>query len=288
MKFIKKFDTHQDYTQYADISETKIPVPLVSYCDRFNEVHYDNNAEYQRYDILYEKSDGSEQIISTSILEPELGYFPIGICVAGTDALGSYEAARFIGLMYVSYSHLNTYDTTNTSNHAAYGFNNVEIPDLPLYATLAEAQQDFNGEYNTKILLEKSRTLSDLDLDIVTSISSSSTTYSSAAICAYRYKTLTTNIGDWYFPALGECVPIKTYKNNINTILAQLNTKYPNKSLAELYYNSQVYLSSTRANLTNAWRYDLGTESTIYNTIDVTNDRRMLVMLKLKKYIKRI
>ncbi len=59
MKFIKKFDTHQNYKGYSDRPKIKIPIPLVSYCDNVNDVHF-NNAEYQKFDILYEKTDGSE------------------------------------------------------------------------------------------------------------------------------------------------------------------------------------------------------------------------------------
>jgi len=108
MKYLKRFSKHSLYEAYLVSSifmETE-GKDVVSFCKQQNEVHYNTYIappSYNILDILYANAAGNKKVDST-ILDPSLGYTPIGLCVAGTGFFGENEPARFMSLKYMNYT----------------------------------------------------------------------------------------------------------------------------------------------------------------------------------------
>ena len=85
-------------------------------------VHYNYEKSYALYDILYENSLG-QQKVDSSVLDPQLGWTPIGLCVAPTNFFGDGEKARFVSLKYMNYT---TPDTGSLTPQIIY-FGQYEV-----------------------------------------------------------------------------------------------------------------------------------------------------------------
>ena len=106
MKYLKHFDGHSLYEAYlvGDVFPETEGSSVVSYCKQQNEVHYNTYIPptYNLLDILYANANGEKKVDST-VLDPSLGYTPIGLCIAGTGFFGENEPARFMSLKYMNY-----------------------------------------------------------------------------------------------------------------------------------------------------------------------------------------
>lgn len=105
MKYLKKFANHTLYEAYLVGSEFTelVGKPTVQFCKLENEVHYNKiMPSYNLLDILYADANGNKKVDST-VLDPSLGYTPIGLCVTATGFFGENEPARWMSLKYMSY-----------------------------------------------------------------------------------------------------------------------------------------------------------------------------------------
>ena len=245
---------------------------------------------YNVLDILYANSNG-EKIVDSSILDPSLGYTPIGICVAGTGFFGDGEKARFQSLKYMNYTTPETGSLTSQGMYwGNYGTDLNMIPNIQVthngganygyftvdyYDSLSQTNKipsvfDTNNKWNTSILGEVNqyattdidgRNKTDLMLASATSQSTwktdttitneSGAGYAPAACCCDRYHTVGTNAGDWYLGASGEMCMIIVQKTAINSKLAQIAAVYSTDCMSSLAAN--YYWSSTEYNSNDAY-----------------------------------
>ena len=288
MKYIKRFQEHSLYEAYivGDVFPETEGKPVVSYCKLQNEVHFNRYVPtYNLLDILYANVAGEKKVDST-VLDPSLGYTPIGICVAKTGFFGENEPARFMSLKYMNYSTPETGSLTSqgmywgnygtdlnmipniqvTHNGGTYnGYFDVDYYDSSSQTNKIPSVFDANNEWNTSILGEvnqysttdiQGREKTDLILASATSQSTwktdtsitneSGAGYAPAACCCDRYHTVGTNAGDWYLGASGEMCMIIVQKTAINTKLAQIAAVYSTDCMSSLAAN--YYWSSTEYN----------------------------------------
>ena len=293
MKYIKRFQEHSLYEAYivGDVFPETEGKPVVSYCKLQNEVHFNRYVPtYNLLDILYANAAG-EKKVDSNVLDPSLGYTPIGICVAKTGFFGENEPARFMSLKYMNYTTPETGSLTSqgmywgnfgtdlnmipniqvTHNGGAnYGYFTVDYYDSLSQINKIPSVFDTNNEWNTSILGEVNqyattdidgRNKTDLMLASATSQSTwktdttitneSGAGYAPAACCCDRYHTVGTNAGDWYLGASGEMCMIIVQKTAINSKLAQIAAVYSTDCMSSLAAN--YYWSSTEYNSNNAY-----------------------------------
>ena len=293
MKYIKRFQEHSLYEAYivGDVFPETEGKPVVSYCKLQNEVHFNRYVPtYNLLDILYANAAG-EKKVDSNVLDPSLGYTPIGICVAKTGFFGENEPARFMSLKYMNYTTPETGSLTSQGMYwGNYGTDLNMIPNIQVthngganygyftvdyYDSLSQINKipsvfDTNNEWNTSILGEVNqyattdidgRNKTDLMLASATSQSTwktdttitneSGAGYAPAACCCDRYHTVGTNAGDWYLGASGEMCMIIVQKTAINSKLAQIAAVYSTDCMSSLAAN--YYWSSTEYNSNNAY-----------------------------------
>ena len=293
MKYIKRFQEHSLYEAYivGDVFPETEGKPVVSYCKLQNEVHFNRYVPtYNLLDILYANTAGEKKVDST-VLDPSLGYTPIGICVTKTGFFGENEPARFMSLKYMNYTTPETGSLTSqgmywgnygtdlnmipniqvTHNGGTYnGYFTVDYYDSSSQTNKIPSVFDANNEWNTSILGEvnqysttdiQGREKTDLILASATSQSTwmtdtsitneSGAGYAPAACCCARYHTIGTEAGDWYLGASGEMCMIIVQKTAINTKLAQIAAVYSTDCMSSLAAN--YYWSSTEYNSNYAY-----------------------------------
>lgn len=304
MKYLKKFTNHIGYEAYivgSVFPETE-GKPTVQFCKLENEVHYNKYIpSYNVLDILYANANG-EKKVDSNVLDPSLGYTPIGICIAETGFFGVNEKVRWMSLKYMNYTTPETGSLTAqgmywgnygtdlnmipniqvTHNGGAnYGYFTVDYYDSSSQANKIPSMFNENNEWNTSILGEvnqysttdiQGREKTDLILASATSQSTwktdttitneSGAGYAPAACCCDRYHTVGTNSGDWYLGASGEMCMIIVQKTAINAKLAQIAAVYSTDCMSSLAAN--VYWSSTEYNSNNAYRVGANNGSIIY------------------------
>jgi len=286
MKYLKHFTEHSLYEAYlvgSEFPETE-GKPTVQFCKLENEVHYNKYipSSYNLLDILYANANGEKKVDST-ILDPSLGYTPIGLCVAGTGFFGADEKARWMSLKYMdcdtpetgsltaqgmNWGNYGTDITTidniqTTHNGGTYnGYFTVDYYDSSPQTNKIPSIFNENNEWNTSILGAvnqyavtdiQGREKTDLILASATSQSTwmtdtsitneSDAGYAPAACCCARYHTTGTEVGDWYLGALGEMCMIIVQKTAINAKLAQIAAVYASDSISSLA--KSFYWSST-------------------------------------------
>ena len=294
MKYIKRFQEHSLYEAYivGDVFPETEGKPVVSYCKLQNEVHFNRYVPtYNLLDILYANAAG-EKKVDSNVLDPSLGYTPIGICVAKTGFFGENEPARFMSLKYMNYTTPETGSLTSqgmywgnygtdlnmipniqvTHNGGIYnGYFTVDYYDSSSKTNKIPSVFDTNNEWNTSILGEVNqyattdidgRNKTDLMLASATSQSTwktdttitneSGAGYAPAACCCDRYHTVGTNAGDWYLGASGEMCMIIVQKTAINSKLAQIAAVYSTDCMSSLAANN--YWSSTEYSSNLAYR----------------------------------
>lgn len=279
MKHFKKFSTIEEYNNF--ISSELFVKPNVSKIGK--TLKYNKKVICKLFDILYANSNG-EKKVDPDILDPSLGYVPIGICVAETNFFGANEKARFISLKYMSG------DTPDTGGYSGWWLNwgnhNVNLEGMPLYfSNIAKdyideqsikvygsnSQADFEcpsvidnfGKWNLSELGEKNQyALTDVDGKQHTEIllnyataqenwrtdqtitKSGDPGYSPAACCCWRYHTLGTQQGDWYLPAAGEILMFAEKHDEFVAKLQLLKSQYNDYIANEFTYG---YLWSSTA-----------------------------------------
>ena len=298
MKYLKHFSKYSLYEAYligSEFPETE-GKSTVSFCKLQNEVHYNQYIlpVPQFLDILYTNTNG-EKKFDSNILDPSLGYTPIGLCVASTGFFGENEPARFISLKFMNYT---TPETGSTENqymyHGNYGIDITTIDNIQTvynggsiwgYLTadwITDTENkipdlfDINNEWNISVLgTVNAYVVTDIDgknkTDKILAEATAQTTwrtdlsidnqleegYTPGACCCWKYHTLGTQQGDWYLPACGEIAILAVKRNEINTKLAAINTLYPNDCIDGLHYNH--FLTSTECNNERMYYVDTNT-----------------------------
>ena len=291
MKYLKRFSEHFLYEAYlvgSEFPETE-GKPTVQFCKLENEVHYNKYIpSYNVLDILYANANGEKKVDST-ILDPSLGYTPIGLCIASTGFFGADEKARWMSLKYMNYTTPETgsltaqgmywgnYGTdlnmipniqtthngganwgyltadwiTSTDNKIPSIFNeNNEWNISVLGAVNQYSTTDIQGKEKTDLILASATSQSTWMID--TSITNESGAgYAPAACCCARYHTVGTETGDWYLGASGEMCMIIVQKTTINAKLAQIAAVYSTDSISSLANGN--YWSSTEYDSGNAY-----------------------------------
>lgn len=109
------------------------------------------------------------------------------------------------------------------------------------------------GKENTIVLTNDTCTSNQLNWKTDTEITHEfSTGYSPAACCCWRYHTLGTQQGDWYFGAAGELSMIVVLKPQINTKLSQISSLYSSYCITTL--GSGGLNTSTRYDINGSWQ----------------------------------
>ena len=296
MKFSKLFNNHSLYEAYivgSVFPETEGKL-VISYCKLQNEVHINKYVpSYNVLDILYANATGEKKVDST-VLDPSLGYTPIGICIAKTGFFGENEPARFMSLKYMNCTTPETGSLTaqgiywgnygtdiptidniqTTHNGGSYtGYFTVDYYDSSTQTNKIPSVFDANNEWNTSILgavnqyavtdikgrentnlILSSATLQSTWMTDTSIINASNMGYTPAVCCCARYHTVGTNVGDWYLGAAGEMCMITIQKTAINAKLAQIAAIYASDSISSLANNN--YWSSTEYNSNRAYNVD--------------------------------
>jgi hypothetical protein len=293
MKYLKNLDEHNAYAAFIvgkDFTNAIHTNAVISYCKLEKHVHYNKYIpSYNVLDILYANANGKKKVDS-AILDPSLGYTPIGICIAKTGFFGANEKARWMSLKYMNYTTPETGSLTAQSmDWGNYGTDLNMIPNIQTthnggtsngyftvdyYDSSSRANKipsifNENNEWNTSVLGAanqyavtdiQGREKTDLILASATSQSTwmtdtsitneSGAGYAPAACCCTRYHTVGTEAGDWYLGASGEMCMIIVQKTAINAKLAQIAAVYTKDSISLLANGN--YWSSTEYNSSNA------------------------------------
>lgn len=247
------------------------------------------------FDILYSNDDG-EYYITSQILPTSQGYTPIALCVAKTGFFGPGEPARWMALKNMDYTTPDTGDVSQYSKAAKFGNYNVLIEDVEDITMMYEnctdetvypntdyqtntvnmpnvidsngdwniselgtvniyALTDIDGKSKTYKYINLATAQSDWKTDETITNDSGSGYFPAACIC-WRYHTKGTYQGNWYLPALGEIMMVVQYKTQINSILNQIHTLYPNDCISFLKQSGGI-LTSTEKNKTGIYRINL-------------------------------
>ena len=113
---------------------------------------------------------------------------------------------------------------------------------------------DFEGENNTKIILEFDNS-SSTDWQTANTIGDGAYEYTHpAAQCTWRYHTDGTKQGEWYLPSVGELVYCLSKQKAIDETITLINSSY-NNILGLILYStsSSTYFSSNQGNRYNAY-----------------------------------
>ena len=261
MKYIKRFQEHSLYEAYivGDVFPETEGKPVVSYCKLQNEVHYNSYVPtYNLLDILYANTAGKKKVDS-NVLDPSLGYTPIGICIAETGFFGENEPARFMSLKYMNYT---TPETGSLTSQGMYwGNTGTDIHTIDNIQS-ENAFNDIDGKNKTIKILNTAISQSTWKTD-TTIINESGAGYAPAACCCARYHTIGTNVDDWYLGAGGEMKQILVLYNNINTKLSQINAVYSTDCISSLV--NSYHWSSTEYSANGVWCMDSGNNKIINN-----------------------
>lgn len=298
MKFLKKFSEHKYFENYTlDFTNT----PNISKCILENEIHYQKKLppHYNLFDILYVDSNGKKKVDS-NILDPSEGYIPIGLCVVETNFFGENELARFMSLKWMNYNtpdsgsgnsqgiamgnkgtyidiqarqtyingtrdgYLTADWITGTNNKVPSLFdenNNWNLTELGNINQYAVTQ--ITGKQNTNILLDNIYTSEQPNWKTDSTLTNTNDQgYSPAACCCWRYHTLGTQQGDWYWGSAGETAMIVVLKQQINNKLAQIYSLYSSYCINSLY--TATLNTSTRYDTNGMWMTAVSNGSITY------------------------
>jgi len=247
------------------------------------------------FDILYSNNDG-EYYKTSQVLPTSQGYTPIALCVAKTGFFGPNEPARWMALKNMDYTTPDTGDVSQYPKSVKFGNYNVLIEDVEDITMMYEnctdetvypytdyqtntvnmpnvidsngdwniselgtvnmyALTDIDGKSKTYKYINLATAQSDWKTDETITNNSESGYFPAACVC-WRYHTKGTYQGSWYLPALGEIMMVVQYKTQINTILNQIHTLYPNDCMYYLNTSGGV-LTSTEKNKTGVYRINL-------------------------------
>ena len=275
-KYLKHFSNNTERSEYlvgsieqsSDFTRT-FPKDVVLFSKEENEVQFDKFDDVPVIDILYADANGNKKVDQT-ILDPSLGYVPIGLCIAKAGFFGENEPARWMSLKYMNYT---------TPETGSFEFQNMNIGQLDKQITqeyltktykngnmwgnfkvdwawdnrniipffdenfnwnlteLGEVNKymgtDIDGKNKTQLWLNAATAQSTWQTD-ESIINESGIGYSPAACCCARYHTLGTQPGDWYLGACAEICMICIYIDYINIRLAELSKIYKNYCITPL------------------------------------------------------
>lgn len=126
--------------------------------------------------------------------------------------------------------------------------------------TSANCLSDFDGEGNTKRMVDLStsqsnwKTASSIDYN-------PSLTHYPAACCSWRFYTKGTKQGDWYIPSMGEFGYLMVRLNYINSVITKIKEIYPSLTIGtisgtEIYYTSTYAETGTYYGFRAVWMSD--------------------------------
>lgn len=270
-KYLKHFSNNAERSEYlvgsieqsSDFTRT-FPKDVVLFSKEENEVQFDKFDDVPVIDILYANANGNKKVDQT-ILDPSLGYVPIGLCIAKAGFFGENEPARWMSLKYMNYttpetgslesqtiklgqngkqitSKLISTGHKNTSGYStvfksdwSWGSNDIvslfnennnwNISELGEVNTYFTT--DIDGKNKTQLWLNAATEQSTWQTD-ESIINSGDQGYSTAACCCARYHTLGTQPGDWYLGGSGEICILVILKPFIQARLKQISKEYPN------------------------------------------------------------
>lgn len=313
MKYLKIFDTHNDYAAYiVGASFKNLKKDNVSYCKLQKDVHYNKYVlPPQLLDILYSDANGNLSFTS-EVLPTSEGKTPIGLCIVEPEFFGENEKARFMSLKYMNRTtpetgsltsqgmywgnngtDINTIDNIQTTYNggSSWGYLTADwitgtdnkIPTLftednewniSVLGTInTYAVTDIDGKNKTDKILATATAQTTWQTD-TTITNNSGANYAPAACCCARYHTIGTQAGDWYLGAGGEMSMIVVKRNEINTKLAAINTIYPNDCVSLLADNK--YWTSTEYD-NNTTYYVRTSSGSIFN--DLKNDTYYVIAM---------
>ena len=302
MKYLKKFLNHAGYESYlvgSEFPKTESK-PTVQFCKLQNEVHYNKYIPYNLLDILYANTNGKKKVDST-VLDPSLGYTPIGLCIASSGFFGTGEKARWMSLKYMNCdapetgsltaqgiffgknNDINTIDNILATYNGGPSWGNLtadwitktenKIPTLftednewnisVLGTVNTYAVTDIDGKNKTDKILAIATAQSDWRTSTTIINNKDDVDYAPAACCCARYHTIGTQAGDWYLGACGEMSMITVLKPQINNKLTQIATQYPNNCIRSL--SNDYYWTSTEYG--NNSIYSVNTNTGLINYI---------------------
>ena len=259
-----------------------------------------NSTTPQLFDILYSDANGNLSYTS-EILPTSEGKTPIGLCVATEGFFGENEKARWISLKWMNYTTPDT-GSSNTQNMMMgnKGINIKELESRSSYVngarngyltadwitgttnkipSLFDENNNWNlnelgeknkyavtqitGKQNTNILLDDVYTSEQPNWKTDSTITNSNNSgYSAPACCCWRYHTLGTQQGDWYWGSMGEIAIIIVLKSQINNKLSQINSLYSSYCISTL--GTSTLNTSTRYDSNGTWQVSLSNGSITY------------------------
>lgn len=159
-----------------------------------------------------------------------------------------------------------TFDDSIEQDNGEYSFVKIQSDKIflvsPLNSNILTSRfKYFNGKEQTEILFEKNE--------------NNSNDYPAAA-CVKQFNPGDTEQGDWYIPAIGECIQIYAYAYIINSICSELITlNYGNiyQEIDLVTYWSSTFYSSVRV-------YSIGMCSGSVSRLDKDDNYAVLAMLE--------
>lgn len=318
MKYIKHFQEHSLYEEYLIDSEfpKTINKYVVSFCKQQRDIHYDKYIpHYNVLDILYANAAGEKKVDST-VLDPNLGYIPIGICVAETGFFGETQLARFMSLKYMSRfspesgtlnfltsgGKMGNADGIQEGGNAyknASGFTaNLQSDWTSPTENIAPLLFDSNGKWNLSELGEvnmyaltniRGKEDSEIylsaiierypDWNTVTEYENNDSYIGCVGICK-RYYTLGTQPGDWYLPASGELAIPCVLKTSLNNKLSLLSSVYSNYCISTISYENYNADYHTTTKYNNGGNYFVNFNYGIVKNLNKADSRVCIAFLQ--------
>ena len=164
--------------------------------------------------------------------------------------LPSDQFSTVIGLDGKSNYYYNDSDKYAPSPYNADGSRN-EAYYTTVYST-TNALSDFDGVGNTKVLTDLATAQSDWKESITVEYS-----YYPLACCCWRFHTVGTDQGQWYFPACGEMGYVINRFNAINETINKIKSVY-SSVVAVALDTSGTYCSSSEWSADSPWVVETG------------------------------
>lgn len=265
-------NNNQEDIDYTDVVDNPDNYDQNININDFDVIDDENNIietpKYNLYDILYINLKDQTIKVSPTIFSRNSGYFPIGICVLPTGFYEENSKARFMSLRHMSIE--NPENGTNTVEELSFDIEGINLTGITNYTTIVSDNEQFggiktSGKFSTdydhiisgaelfNYLTEDNKfnntggALADFNGKEQTSLLHELAPNTEALNATINYHTYGTNAGDWYIGGLGEYIFVVLYKTNLNNIIQQLHTIYPEYCIDKLSESNggHIYWAST-------------------------------------------